>query len=53
VAVVMWVISWVRPLAQPRVLPVRADMDMRTDPVVLWSGGAVIAGVVLFFVKFW
>jgi solute:Na+ symporter, SSS family len=53
VAVVMWVIALVRPLPQPKVLPERADFDRRTDPVVLWSGLAVIAGVGLFFLIFW
>ncbi|MBE0540153.1 MAG: sodium/solute symporter [Verrucomicrobia bacterium] len=53
VAVVMGLITLARPLAQPKVLPVRADLDMRTDPVVLWSGLAVIAAVAVFFLKFW
>ena len=53
VAAVMWVISLVRPLAQPKVLPERTDLDLRADPVVLWCGVAVIAGVALFFLKFW
>ena len=53
VAVVMVVITLIRPLAAPKVLPERADLDMRTQPVVLWSGLAVIAAVAVFFLKFW
>jgi solute:Na+ symporter, SSS family len=53
VAAVMVAITLARPLAQPKVLPERQDLDTRTTPAVLWSGAAVIAGVVLFFIKFW
>jgi len=50
---VMAIITLVRPLKEPRLLPVREEMDVRTDPVVKIAGGAVIAGVVLFFIIFW
>ena len=50
---VMATITMVRPLSEPRVLPVREEMDVRTEPVVKIAGGAVIAGVVLFFIIFW
>lgn len=53
VAVVMVLITLARPLSGPKSLPERADLDLRTEPVVLWSGLAVIAGVGLLFVVFW
>ena len=53
VAALMLLITLARPLPQPKVLPERADFDMRTAPVVLVSGLAVIIGVALFFWRFW
>ena len=49
---VMGVITFLRPLAEPRRLPERADLDVRTGPLVYWVGGAVIAAVILFFIVF-
>jgi SSS family solute:Na+ symporter len=53
VLAVMALITLVRPLQEPRRLPVRAGLDMRTDPMVKWSGLAVIVGVIIFFIRFW
>ncbi len=53
VLAVMALITLVWPLQEPRRLPVRAGLDMRTDPVVKWSGLAVIVGVIIFFIRFW
>ena len=50
---VMAVITKVKPLAEPKPMPVRQDFDMRPAPSVLWLGGAVIAGVVAFYAVFW
>ncbi|MBM4059972.1 MAG: sodium/solute symporter [Planctomycetes bacterium] len=50
---VMAAITGVRPLAAPRVLPVRADLDTRSSPVVVVAGAAVVLAVVAFFVVFW
>ena len=41
-----------RPLAEPRVLPVRHDVDMTTSPLVAVLGGLVIVAVAAFFVAF-
>ena len=49
---VMLAITAIRPLEKPRTMPVREDFDMRPSPLVLWLGGAVIAGVAAFFVVF-
>ncbi len=49
---VMAVITVLAPLSEPKVLPVRKEMDLRTSPVVYVSGAVVIALVVAFFVVF-
>jgi solute:Na+ symporter, SSS family len=53
VLALMALITLWRPLSEPRRLPVRNELDMRTSVSVLVAGAAVIAGVVLFFVVFW
>jgi SSS family solute:Na+ symporter len=49
---VMSVITLVAPRREPKALPVRHEMDMRTSPVVTIAGGAVIAATGLFFIVF-
>jgi SSS family solute:Na+ symporter len=49
---VMAAITLARPLREPRVLPVRTDVDLRPSRGALAAGLAVIAAVVLFFVGF-
>jgi solute:Na+ symporter, SSS family len=53
VAMTMVLITLARPMAQAKVLPERVEMNVKTEPVVLWSGLAVIIAVVLFFMTFW
>lgn len=53
VLVVMGLITFFWPLNEPRTLPERKDLDIRTSPVVVWVGGAVITATVLFFIIFW
>jgi predicted small integral membrane protein len=45
----MAAITLARPLAEPRRLPVREGFDMRSSPLALAGGFAVIAAVGLFF----
>lgn len=52
VLLLMGLITFLRPLAEPRVLPVRADLDLTPDPVVKAVGVLVIAATALFFVVF-
>jgi SSS family solute:Na+ symporter len=52
VCAVMGVIRLVAPLDKPRVLPVRAVMDVRTEPSVYAAGTGVIVLVVLFVLLF-
>ncbi len=49
----MAVITAVKPLDGPKVMPIKADFDMRPTPSVLWLGGAVIAAVIAFYIVFW
>ncbi len=52
VVLAMGVITAVMPLKEPKVMPVRGDIDMRPAPSVLLLGGAVIAAVIAFFIIF-
>lgn len=50
---VMGVITFFWPLAMPKPLPERADLDIRTTPLVRNIGIGVIALTILFYVVFW
>ncbi|NUM76103.1 solute:sodium symporter family transporter [candidate division KSB1 bacterium] len=50
---VMAVLTIMKPLAQPKVLPVREEFDMRPAPSVLWLGGVVILLTVTLYAIFW
>jgi len=50
---IMWSCSLVAPLTKPATLPVREEMNLRTEPVVYIAGTAVILGVIAFFIAFW
>jgi hypothetical protein len=53
VSLVMLLITAARPLPEPRVMPVRHEIDLRASALPKWLGGAVIAAVVVIFVVFW
>jgi len=48
----MTLITIVRPLPQPRVIPSREDLDMRISPVAAWAGILVVVAVVILFIVF-
>jgi SSS family solute:Na+ symporter len=50
---VMAVITVCRPLRQPKVMPVRRDIDMTVAPEVFWLGAVVIMAVIAFYIIFW
>jgi SSS family solute:Na+ symporter len=52
VLLLMGVVTLLWPLAEPKVLPVRAGLDLRTEPRVYWIGAAVVAAVAAFVVIF-
>lgn len=49
----MAAITWARPLRQARPMPVRAEIETRTAPIVWVLGALVIAAVVGFYIVFW
>ncbi len=53
VSVLMAAITFVAPLRSPKVLPVREEMALHTEPVVKYLAAAVVAGVIVFVVVFW
>ena len=52
IILLMTVITIVKPLKEPRVIPVRKNFDMTPSPLVAWLGGLVVLAVVVFFVIF-
>ena len=52
-ALLMIFITLVAPLRQRRELPVRKDMDVKTEPIVKIFGALVILAVAAFYVIFW
>ena len=53
VAAVMAAMTAAAPLATAKVLPVREEISLHTEPIVKIAGGLVILGVILFFIVFW
>jgi SSS family solute:Na+ symporter len=53
VLLVMFIITKVKPLPEPKVLPVREEFDMRPTPVVAWLGAAVIIATLALYWYFW
>ena len=53
VVMIMGLITFWKPLEQPRTLPVREGMELKTSRAVVVTGLTVIAAVILFFIVFW
>ncbi|MHC4500948.1 MAG: solute:sodium symporter family transporter [Planctomycetota bacterium] len=53
ILVVMFVITKLKPLPEPRVMPVREEFDMRPAPSVVWLGVLVIVITLALYVIFW
>jgi len=53
VVVIMAVITAVRPLKSPKVMPVKQEFDTSLSPVVVGAGVLVIVCVVAFYAVFW
>jgi len=53
ILIVMGLITRARPLAEPKVMPVRQEFDMRPAPSVVWLGAIVIAITIALYIKFW
>jgi SSS family solute:Na+ symporter len=53
IIVVMGLLSYFRPLSEPKVLPVRQEFDMKASPEIKWLGGAVIGITLVLYIIFW
>ncbi len=53
ILVTMFVITKLKPLAEPKVMPVREEFDMRPAPSVVWLGALVIAVTLALYAIFW
>jgi solute:Na+ symporter, SSS family len=53
ILVVMTVITILKPLKEPKVMPVRENFDMQTSPVVIWLGIAVVVVTLILYGLFW
>jgi SSS family solute:Na+ symporter len=49
----MALITMIRPLTEPKKLPVREDIEIKTAIEVKIAGACVIAAVAVFYVIFW
>jgi SSS family solute:Na+ symporter len=52
ILVVMGLITCIKPLAEPKVIPVREEFDMRPAPSVVWLGAIVIAVTIGLYILF-
>lgn len=50
---IMGLLTVLRPMNEPKTLPVREDLNLESDPKVKALGGVVIAAVVIFIIVFW
>ena len=53
VIAIMALITLINPLAKPKKLPVREDLEIKTATEVKIAGACVIAAVVVFYIIFW
>jgi SSS family solute:Na+ symporter len=49
----MGVLTLIKPLTEPKEMPVRDEIELGTSPIVLILGGLVILCVIAFYIIFW
>lgn len=49
----MGIITLLKPLKAPKVMPLREEMNTKTEPIVKWAGFTVIAVVIILYIIFW
>ncbi len=49
----MAIITAVKPLKEPKVMPVKEGFDMKPAPSVVWLGAAVIVATLALYAIFW
>ena len=50
---IMAAITIIKPLKEPKVMPVREGFDMKPAPAVVWLGGIIIALTLTLYIIFW
>ncbi|MGC9363424.1 MAG: solute:sodium symporter family transporter [Fidelibacterota bacterium] len=53
IIIVMTVITYLKPLAQPVEMPVRKEFDTQATPIIKWLGAAIVLIIILLYVIFW
>jgi SSS family solute:Na+ symporter len=53
VAAIMTILTLIKPLPEPKILPEKVEIPRKTEPVVYAAGALVILGVAVFFAIFW
>jgi SSS family solute:Na+ symporter len=53
VLIVMGILTLINPLAEPKEMPVRDEIELKTSRLVLILGGLVILSVIAFYIIFW
>ncbi len=53
IIIAMVLLTLIKPLKEPKVMPVREEFDMKPTPVVLWLGGTVIIVTLILYAIFW
>jgi SSS family solute:Na+ symporter len=51
--IVLAIITSIKPLKEPKVMPVKADFDMKSAPALKWLGPLAIAVTLLLYIIFW
>jgi len=50
---IMGLITFIKPLEEPRELPVRRDIELKSAPEVKVAGALVLGAVAVFYIIFW
>ncbi len=53
ILIIMGIITAIWPLKEPKIMPERADFDMKPSPSVLWLGLVVIGLIIALYIIFW
>ncbi len=51
--IIMAIITWLKPLPEPKKLPVQANFDLRPAPALRWLGPLIIAVTLILYIIFW
>lgn len=53
ILLLMTIITILKPLKEPVILPKRTDIDLTPTPQLIWLGGAVIFVTLILYAIFW